>query len=348
MMISALRLAAVLLSLGFPVAQAAEPPRPLPQVLTAVVTEHAFSERIEALGTARANESVTVTSKAAEQVSRLHFTDGALVRKGAILAELTSAEESAQLAEARAALDDAEKQYDRILPLVRNGSLSKARLDAQTAIRDGARARVEALEARLADLLIKAPFSGVVGLRRISPGTLVQPGDPIVTLDDVDTIKLDFTVPETQIAALAPGQTVTARSVAFRDKTFTGQIATLDSRVDPVTRAVTVRALIDNPERLLRPGMLLVVAVTGESRTALRIPEEALVPEGQQQYVYTLDGNDTAVRRPVVIGAREPGFVEVRDGLKAGEKVITEGTIKVRPGQKVDVQKIKPQPPQGI
>ena len=169
----------------------------------------------------------------------------------------------------------------------------------------------------------------------------MQPGDPIVTLDDVDTIKLDFTVPETQIAALEPGQTVTARSVAFRDKAFAGQIATLDSRVDPITRSVTVRALIDNPERLLRPGMLLVVIVTGQERTALRIPEEALVPEGQRQYVYTLNSDNTVARRPVVIGAREPGFVEVRDGLKAGEKVITEGTIKVRPGQKVDVQKVK-------
>lgn len=342
MIFSFLRPAMAALCLMAAAAQAAEPPRPLPQVITATVAAHTFSDRIEALGTARANESVTLTSKAAEQVRALHFTDGAMVGKGDILAELTSAEQSAQLAEARAALADAQKQYERILPLVESGSLSRARLDAQTAIRDGARARVEALQARLADLLIRAPFSGVVGLRRISPGTLVQPGDPIVTLDAVDTIKLDFTVPETLLAALAPGQAVTARSVAFRDRTFTGTVATLDSRVDPVTRAVTVRALIENPERLLRPGMLLTVTVTGRSRAALRIPEEALVPEGRKQFVYTVDGNDTVARRPVRIGVREPGFVEVRDGLKAGERVITEGTIKVRPGQKV-----KPQQAQG-
>jgi len=326
------------LLLGWSTADAAEPPRPLPQVLAAAVTEHAFSDRIEGLGTVRSNESVTITSKVTEQVSKLHFTDGAVVQQGDLLAELTSAEQSAQLAEARAALQDAQQQYDRILPLVQSGSLSKARLDAQTALRDAARARVEALQARLADLLIRAPFSGVVGLRRVSPGTLVQPGDPIVTLDDINTIKLDFTVPETRLAAVAPGQSVSASSVAFPGKTFSGQIATLDSRVDPVTRAVTVRALIDNPERLLRPGMLLVVTVAGQPRTALRIPEEALVPEGQQQYVYTIDSDGVVARRLVQIGQREPGFVEVRDGLQAGEKVITEGTIKVRPGQKVQLQ----------
>lgn len=333
-----LRIACLAVTLVASSAQAAEPSRPLPQVIVAPVTEHTFSERLEALGTARANESVTITSKIAEKVAALHFTDGAVVEKGAILAELTSAEESAQLAEARATLADAEKQYARILPLVDGGSLSKARLDAQTAVRDGARARVEALEARLADLLIKAPFSGVVGLRRISPGTLVQPGDPIVTLDDIDTIKLDFTVPETRLADLAPGQAIAAQSVAFRARTFKGRIEMLDSRVDPITRAVTVRALIENPERLLRPGMLLAVTVTGKARTALRIPEEALVPEGPQQYVYTIDGDDTVVRRPVQIGLREPGFVEVQGGLRAGEQVITEGTIKVRPGQKVRSQ----------
>jgi membrane fusion protein, multidrug efflux system len=187
-----------------------------------------------------------------------------------------------------------------------------------------------------------------VGLRRISPGTLVEPGDTIVTLDDIDPIKLDFTVPETQLAMLAPGQQVTARSAAFRERAFSGRIATLDTRVDPITRAVTVRALVENPDQLLKPGMLLTVTVAGAERTALRIPEEALVPEGQQQFVYIVGRDNVVERRPIQIGIREPGFVEVRSGLKADERVITEGTIKVRPGQKVELmQEARQTAPQG-
>jgi membrane fusion protein, multidrug efflux system len=319
-------------------AQTTPPPgRPAPQVVAAPVRLHSFSERLEALGTARANESVTVTSKVSEKISRIDFTDGALVQEGAVLAELTSVEESAQLAEAYAALRDARQQYDRVVPLVQNGSLSKARLDGQQAVLDGARARVAAIEARLSDRLIKAPFAGIVGLRRISPGTLVQPGDAIVTLDDSNPIKLDFTVPETQLALLAPGQTVTARSAAFSQQAFAGRVVTLDTRVDPVTRAVTVRALIDNPDHHLRPGMLMTVTVTGQERQSLGIPEEALIPEGQQQFVYIINQDNTVARRQVQIGTREPGVVEIRKGLKAGERVVTEGTMKVRPGQAVRV-----------
>ena len=232
--------------------------RPVPAVLASVSPDE-FVDRIEAIGTLRSNESLIITAKVTETVRALHFEDGARVEEGAVLAELTSDEEAAQLAEARSTHAEASQQYDRVQKLFAEGTVSRSQLDRATADRDAARARVEALEARLADRLIRAPFAGVLGFREVSPGTLLQPGDTITTLDDVSVMKLDFSVPEVFLSTLRPGLEVLARSAAYPDRSFEGRVRTVESRVDPVTRAVTVRAELANPGELLRPGMLLTV-----------------------------------------------------------------------------------------
>jgi len=192
------------------------------------------------------------------------------------------------------------------------------------------------VEAQIADRRIIAPFSGMVGLRRISPGALVEPGTLITTLDKTDTMKLDFTVPETYAGTLRPGLAVAGRSNAFPDRDFEGAVAMVDSRIDPVTRSVAVRALLPNPAGDLKPGMLMTVVLERNPRESVAIPERAIVPVGDSRSVFSVvDG--VARRKVVVTGRRVPGFIEVKEGLKAGDLVVTDGVLSIQDGADVEV-----------
>jgi membrane fusion protein (multidrug efflux system) len=173
-----------------------------------------------------------------------------------------------------------------------------------------------------------------VGLRRVSVGTLISPGDVITTLDDTSVIKLDFSVPENFLASIREGLSIRATAPAFPGRSFAGSVASIDSRVDMNTRSVTVRALLANDDGALKPGMFLNVTLANDEREALVIPEEALSPEAERQYVYVVADGKVS-RREVRIGGRLPGTVEVLAGLTAGERVIVEGTQKVRDGASV-------------
>lgn len=310
-------------------------PPPAATVTTAVVAEKAWSDAIEALGTARARESVMVTAKVTETVVRVNFEDGDLVDEGQVLVDLSGGAEIAGLDEAAAAYREAQQQYARLQELSAQKLIPQSQLDAQRGTMDAARARLNVVRARLADRVISAPFAGVLGFRQVSPGTLVTPGTTIASLDDISVIKLDFTVPETHLAALAPGQAISARSKAWPDREFTGVVTGVDSRVDPVTRAVTVRAEIPNPERALRPGMLLSLEVFRPERPALAIPEIAVVQVAQDAHVFVVQPDDTVQQRVVVLGARRAGEVEVVSGLAAGERIVVDGTVKLRDGARV-------------
>jgi membrane fusion protein (multidrug efflux system) len=299
-----------------------------------------FVDRVEALGTLRANESVEITSSVTETVSAVHFDDGDRVAAGQVLVEMTSAEENALLEEARATREEALIQYDRVKSLANQGTAARSLLDERRREWETARARLSAIESRLADRLVRAPFAGVVGLRNISPGALVEPGDRITTLDDDGVMKLDFAVPSTFLGTLRPGLEIVARARAYGDREFRGEVRSVDSRVDPITRSVVVRAMLPNADRSLRPGMLMQVELLKNPRRTLVIPEEALMPLGTEQSVLLVggEGGDTAESRDVRIGGRRPGEVEVLEGLAPGDRVITHGGLKVRPGQKVRVR----------
>jgi membrane fusion protein, multidrug efflux system len=183
--------------------------------------------------------------------------------------------------------------------------------------------------------LIRAPFSGVLGFRTVSPGTLVQPNTPITTLDDISTIKLDFTVPETFIGQMTPGSVIRARSASYVDREFEGVVRTIGSRVDPITRAVAVRAHIENGDGALRPGMLLTVEVVTDRRTALVIPESAVFQIQNRAYVYRVGPDRIARETQIAIGGRRFGIVEVTGGLEEGDLVVSQGIIKLRDGIRV-------------
>jgi len=309
------------------------PPKP---VVVATLQHEEFVDRIEALGTAHANESVLITAQVTEMVTAVGFEDGQVVEAGHVLVELTSDEELAKLTAARATYDEALRQYQRISDLVEQGSDSLSHLDQRVAARDAAAARLAELRAQISDRLIVAPFAGVLGIRSVSRGTVVRPGDEITTLDDIDLIKLDFSVPEAFLAFVQTGLEIRTTSVAYAEKSFVGRVSVVDTRVDPHTRAIRIRALIPNPDHLLRPGMLLRVELHANPKRSLSLPEQAIVPEGEHHYVFVVDEDGRAQRLEVRIGRRRPGAVEVLGGLSGDERVVVDG-VDLRAGAPLQV-----------
>jgi membrane fusion protein (multidrug efflux system) len=305
-----------------------------PLVTVGRVRRDSIFDAVEALGTAQANESVTLTAKVSDIVRRVNFEDGDYVERGAILVELMNQEEEAALAEARANLEDVESQLRRLEDLSARGLTSASELDVARSRAAANRARLNSVVARLGDRLILAPFSGLLGFRQISPGTMLSPNTTITSIDDISVIKLDFTVPETFVGAMEPGARIVAKSVSFPDRDFEGTVRTIGSRVDPVTRAVTVRAHIENADRALRPGMLLTVEIVTAERSALVVPESAVFQVQTRAYVYTVDG-DTARQREIQVGSRRFGVVEVTGGVEEGDLIVVEGIIKLREGAKL-------------
>jgi membrane fusion protein (multidrug efflux system) len=308
-------------------------------VVVAVARTVDLVDRVEALGTTRANETVQITSTVTEKVVSINFDDGESVKAGDILVTLSTAEEEADLKAAQAVLAERRLAFNRASKLESQKFTSTAQLEERRANLRQAEADIEVIKARIADRIIRAPFDGVLGLRNISPGMLVEPGKVITTLDDLRVIKVDFAVPSTYLSALHVGLPITAKTAAFGQRTFEGQVSGLASQVDPVTRSIVARAILPNPDGVLKPGLLVTIELLKNPRRAIMIPEDALIPLGARNHVFVVGaGDDTkAVRRDVEIGARRPGEVEIVSGLKEGERVITRGTLQVRAGQRVHV-----------
>ena len=306
-------------------------------VVTASARVGPIVQTYGAIGNASANEAVVITAKVPGLVKAINFKEGETVEAGTILVELEFRELRAMAAAAEADVRNARQNYDRTVRLAKTENAPQARVDELKATLEAAEARAEATRARLADMTIVAPFSGRLGLRRISVGTLIQAGTTITTLDDMSVIKMDFSVPETLLAAVQPGQAVEAHTDAFPDRTFAGTVRTVDSRIDPATRAFEVRAEIPNPDGTLKPGMLLTLELTLARReAAVLIPEEALVPQGTKQFVFTVE-DGKARRREVEIGTRMKGTVEIRSGIEGDAVVLVGGIQRVRDGTPVRV-----------
>jgi membrane fusion protein (multidrug efflux system) len=305
-------------------------------VIVAPATMDRFVDRIEALGTTYSNESVIIAANVTDKVTQIMFEDGQRVEKGDLLVAMRRDEQRAALAAAEAVLAERKTSYERARALESRQYTTTAQLQERQAALFEAEALRDAAKARLDDREIRAPFNGIVGLRSISIGALVTPGERITTLDDLDTIKLDFTVPAVYLTELRPGLAITGRTTALPGREFRGEMSSVSSRVDPATRSVTARALIDNKDHALRPGLLMTLQLMTNPRMVIVIPEEALVPSGVDNFAFVVDDNK-AERRQVKIGARRPGEVEILAGLAEGDLVVTHGTMRLRDGQKVKV-----------
>jgi membrane fusion protein (multidrug efflux system) len=314
-------------------------------------------EITEAVGTTRALESVMITGKLTGIVDAINFQEGQTVEAGQELVRLDSAEREADLMAARAAIQTAQalrqeimQRFERARALRQSGAGTEAQVadltlqlrTAETAIA-AATARERAAAARLDDMVVRAPFSGRVGMRQVSLGALIETRTAITTLDDLSSVRLDFSVPEILLSRLRVGTMVRTRTVAYGAREFIGEVAVMDTRIDPVTRSVRLTAIVPNPEGLLRPGMFMNVSLEVAVReNAVVIPEEAIIGEGARQLVFVI-ANNRAERRVVEIGQRQQGRVEISEGLRPGEQIVVRGLQRVRHGLTVNARAFVPE-----
>jgi len=304
-------------------------------VVTAAVVSQPYAQEITGVATLRARESVLVTARTAGRVSAVLFSEGSRVSAGTPLVRLEDDEERAAYHAARANAELAAGKLGRLDDLLARGMASQDERDTQAQVLKEAQARAELARVQLEIRTLRAPFAGVLGFRQVSPGALVQPGDAIVSLDAIDTLRADFPVPEALANVVRAGNAVEGRAAAVPAREFAGRVTLVNTRVDSGTRTVTVQAQVDNRENLLKPGMLMTIRMRARERDALFVPEAALVPENARQFVWRIrDGSATRV--DVTPGTRRDGQVEVLAGLLAGERVAIAGQGNLRDGKRVE------------
>jgi membrane fusion protein (multidrug efflux system) len=268
----------------------------------------------------------------------VHFTDGQAVSKGQVLVELKADQEDAGIAQAQAQLAQADREYTRWKALADKGIAPRATAEQYLAARDTARAALNSAGAQKLDRVIRAPFSGRVGISDIAPGALISPGTPIVSLDDVSLIRVDFSAPDRYLPLLREGLPITAAPDVLPGQVFTGHIAQIDTRIDPATRALKARAEFANADGRLKPGMLIKVGVDQGQRQAVAVPEAAIQFEGTQASVFLIaKGPKGQVARRTVVqtGLSADGFIEVTSGLKVGDRIVGDGLNRVQDGAAV-------------
>jgi len=303
-----------------------------------------ISEEASAVGSLLANESVMIRPEREGRIAEIHFTEGQVVRKGERLVSLDTSEIQAQLAAANSELTLNRSRMKRAEELHEKKFISAQALDdAREALNQSA-ARQSEVRARLEKSAVIAPFEGVAGLRQVSPGAYVKAGQDVARLEGIGTLKLDFRLPEIYLGRIKTKQEVLVRVDAFAGEAFRGEIYAIEPSVDEQTRTVLLRARVPNPGVRLKPGMFARVVLVLETReNALIVPEQALVPQGQDRFVYRLAGGKAALTR-IEMGLRRPGEVEVRAGLEAGETIIVDGQLRLRDGAPVTVLADKPKP----
>jgi membrane fusion protein (multidrug efflux system) len=306
-------------------------------VEAAKVATAALQQTITAVGSLRSDESVTLRPEVAGRISAIGFQEGQRVAKGALLVQLDTAVPQAEVQQARANLTLAKTKYDRAVDLAKSKFISSQAKDEADNNLKISEASLQLAEAKLAKMELRAPFSGIIGLRSVSVGDYVKEGADLVNLESIDPLKLDFRVPEIYMRQVQVGQALQVQLDALPGKTFEGKVLAVNPLIDAAGRAVVIRAVVRNPDTSLRPGMFARVRlITRDAQEALVLPERALVPQGDQQFVYrVVDGK--AVRTRVEVGQRRDAMVEVRDGVARGDLVVTAGQLKLRDGVVVTI-----------
>jgi len=296
-----------------------------------------LSDRMESLGTAQANESIAITSKLAGKLEEVLFNDGQQVKKGDILARLDQDEEQAQLVAAEVQLAEHVREVKRLQSLLARKAAATRDLDERKTLLAITASNIKQIKARISELTLNAPFNGKIGIRRISPGALIQPGQVLTTLDQLDPIKLDFSIPSTMLQGFKLGDSIEARADALGDEVFVGSVSASDSRIDPLTRSMLLRAMIANPDGRLIPGMLMRVTLLANERSALVVPEESITQKEDRHFITLVTAEGKAELRVVQPGLRRDGYVEIKQGLSEGERVVVRGMGFVKPGQALEV-----------
>ncbi|MFP5356881.1 MAG: efflux RND transporter periplasmic adaptor subunit [Gammaproteobacteria bacterium] len=305
------------------------------EVEARVIEPSELTRELTAVGSLRSEESVTLSSEIAGRVLRINFTEGQPVAAGQLLFELDASIYRAELEQARANLQLARRNSERADELFSQNLISTADRDTAAANLAVNQSALSLAQARHDKTRITAPFAGVAGLRTVSPGDYVNPGQPLVNLEALQSLKLDLRVPEAALPVLSVGQALTVELDAYPGERFTGTLYAMDPRISDTTRSIALRARLPNPDGKLRPGLFARVRIAVETKqAALMVPEEAIFPRGEQLFVYVIEDGKAAIRE-VRVGQRQPGRAEVVSGLRAGETVITVGLQKIGPGTAV-------------
>lgn len=292
---------------------------------------------IRAIGSLQSDESVQIASEIAGRITEIPFGEGTSVAAGDVLVKLDDALAVAEVADMEARFDLATGNLSRANTLARSGNVTERAHDEATANAQSAGAALELAKVRLDKHTIRAPFPGVVGIRKVSPGAYVAVGEPLVNIEKIDKLKVDFKVPELFLEQVRVGQTVEVSVDALPGRTFTATIYAIDPHIDVNGRALSIRATLPNPNQELRPGLFVRILVKGATKqNVLVIPESAVVPRGQDKIVFAIE-NGQAVETKVKLGARAEGRVEILDGLKPHAVVVTAGQQKLRNGSNVEV-----------
>ncbi|HUJ87325.1 MAG TPA: efflux RND transporter periplasmic adaptor subunit [Burkholderiales bacterium] len=308
----------------------------------APVRSVSWQRRIDAVASLVALQSVHLTPQLPGQVTALYFHSGQHVDKGERLLQLDDSTQLAQLASDQAAVELAQTRYARAQRLFATHAASEADVQSAHANLQTALAAVTGDRATLAKLALSAPFSGWLGVREVSLGQYLNPGSGIATLTVWDPVRVQFTVPQSEIGAIEIGQAVSLTVDAFPGKTFEAKVSALGSEVDPSSRNVTVEAMLPNPQHLLRPGMFAQAQLlVGAPQQVLAVPTVAITYNTYGDFVYrveTHDGNQVAVAAPVRTGESRDGLTQVLSGLKSGEQVVTAGQLKLHDGAAVKLE----------
>jgi membrane fusion protein (multidrug efflux system) len=292
-------------------------------------------ESASAIGTLDANESVVIRSEIAGRVGAIRFQEGQFIKKGEILLDLDPTEFQAQVAQIKATVELNRMNFERAKQLHKEELISQQGYDEiETKLKES-QASLALAQARLDKTTIRAPFGGRLGLRQVSLGDYVQPGQTVVNLEDLSSLKVDFRIPEIYLVRVKTGQRVDVQVDAFPDRAFSGKIYAIDPRIEEASRTILIRARIPNPDSQLRPGMFARVSIVlGERANAILIPEQAIVPMGQDSFVFRVVDGKAALTK-IKIGLRRVGEVEILEGLTPKDTVVTSGQMKIRDGATV-------------
>ena len=326
-----------------PVQTAAAPPKPMGLPVKAEpVKVGAVVDEVTAVGSLLAEESVVIRPEIDGRIVGLHFQEGQAVKQGQRLVSIDASEYQAQLAAVKAELNTERQRYTRAEELYAQKFITKEALDVQAGAVDRLKARVQEVQVRVDKTEIRAPFCGIVGLREVSAGAYVKAGADIAILENVSSIKVDFRIPEVHLSKVERNQPVVLRVDAFPGESFQGRVYAIQPVVNEATRTALMRARVTNKGFKLKPGMFVRVALTMTTRpNAITVPEEALWPQGKDNFVFkVVDGK--AILTKVELGNRRPGEVEINQGLSPGDIVVTEGQIKLRDGAPVMVMGAPP------
>lgn len=319
---------------------------PAPTVIEAArVAVAKLPQSLTTVGSLRSDETVIVRPEIAGRVAEILFKEGERATASQVLVRLDDSVQKADVDRARANLVLSKSKYERAVDLRNKGFISSQSKDEAENNFKVAQADSELAEARLAKTAIRAPFAGTIGLRMVSAGDYVKEGQDIVNLEAIDTLKVDFRVPEVVLSQVKNGQTLQVTLDAIADKAYDGRVYAINPLIDANGRAVVIRALVRNIDGRLRPGMFARVRLfTSDTRDTLVIPEESIFPVGDDKFVYkVVDGK--AVRQKIDIGQRREGKVEVVSGLVPDDRIVTAGIIKLREGAPVKVANEAPEPP---